>query len=208
MPPLDDNNVTIIRRTVGGGGGSAPVNSGPRLIQNNNNGKGFTVKPQPSKNPKAPVNDAQKLTAIKSGKVRASYDNDTMTVTVPDREPGDWVYVYAYTPKPEGLGWVSLNEKKQFTIDTSGLPGGYHKLAILGADEDLLGWVGVTVKGQAENADSDGGSGPGTILISRNNPTMTGSDWAWIFGSLAVLQAIILAVAWLRGRRNDATSTT
>ncbi|MBY0687668.1 choice-of-anchor M domain-containing protein [Microbacterium marinilacus] len=138
---------------------------------------------QPSFTPAPPVADGADLPAALRDRVSATVSG--RTVSLGGLTPGGWHYVYAYS-EPTGLGWVQADgEGLASTTLPAGLEPGVHRIAVLDADGDLIGWTEVTV-------------GAGGLAA-------TGSDGAavWGAGALAVLLLVAggaLLVARRRGR--------
>ncbi|GAA3659975.1 DUF5011 domain-containing protein [Microbacterium marinilacus] len=138
---------------------------------------------QPSFTPAPPVADGADLPAALRDRVSATVSG--RTVSLGGLTPGEWHYVYAYS-EPTGLGWVQADgEGLASTALPAGLEPGVHRIAVLDADGDLIGWTEVTV-------------GAGGLAA-------TGSDGAavWGAGALAVLLLVAggaLLVARRRGR--------
>ncbi|MGC4153789.1 MAG: immunoglobulin domain-containing protein [Propionicimonas sp.] len=98
---------------------------------------------KPSTTPDRPVASYAELDESSLGKVTATESGGKLRVTVPGVAGGHWVYLYLYTETGTvaGIDWVQVGTDHSFTVDTGKLPDGSHKLAILGADGRLLGWV-------------------------------------------------------------------
>ncbi|GAA3659970.1 glycoside hydrolase domain-containing protein [Microbacterium marinilacus] len=138
---------------------------------------------RPSFTPDPPVADGADLPAALRDAIGATVRGDDLLLS--RLAPGGWHYVYAYS-EPTGLGWVQADgEGLASTALPAGLEPGVHRIAVLDADGDLIGWTEVTV-------------GAGGLAA-------TGSDGAavWGAGALAVLLLVAggaLLVARRRGR--------
>ncbi len=100
----------------------------------------------------APVN-ASELTA--GNGVQVSRDGSTVTVTVPNAEPGTWVYAATYLGNsPQtlyGSGWKRLDGNRSFSYETSvSMPAATYRVVVhngnQGADNAVLGFADMTVE--------------------------------------------------------------
>ena len=99
-----------------------------------------------------PVN-ASELTA--GNGVQVSRDGSTVTVTVPNAEPGTWVYAATYLGNsPQtlyGSGWKRLDNNRSFSYETSGTmsPTTYRVVVHNGnqdAENAVLGFADITIE--------------------------------------------------------------
>ena len=99
-----------------------------------------------------PVN-ASELTA--GNGVQVSRDGSTVTVTVPNAEPGTWVYAATYLGNsPQtlyGSGWKRLDGNRSFSYETSvSMPAATYRVVVhngnQGADNAVLGFADMTVE--------------------------------------------------------------
>ncbi|MEZ2190315.1 hypothetical protein [Corynebacterium sp. CCM 9204] len=200
--------VTVIqRRSTGGGGGGTPA-SGNRGTASPRGNNQIEYPPQPENTPQPPVLNISNLTPRRKGTVEAMSDDDgVLTLTVPDLSAGDWVYLFSYGPKPERIGWAQLDENKQMLLDVSGLGPGEHKIALVDAKENLVGWVDVpktSLSSSSGSADSTGSAFPAERPqpVVATAPLMTGADWAFILGAFAIAQLAMLGALAYTRRRN------
>lgn len=171
----------------------------------------------PSTVPGAPAATGDGLTADNAGDVVGAQDGTVVTITLPAAQPGDWVYLYAYSD-PVPVGWVQVDAHRQVKVDVSLLPAGEHKIAVLDADGNLIGWTGATVAGAEEvvatddgvttagGAASEGDAPAATAAAAESDdPGLSASDW-WLAGGAAVLAlAMIVGAVALRRRRGADT---
>ena len=99
-----------------------------------------------------PVN-ASELTA--GNGVQVSRDGSTVTVTVPNAEPGTWVYAATYLGNsPQtlyGSGWKRLDGNRSFSYETSvSMPAATYRVVVhngnQGAENAVLGFADITVE--------------------------------------------------------------
>ena len=99
-----------------------------------------------------PVN-ASELTA--GNGVQVSRDGSTVTVTVPNAEPGTWVYAATYLGNsPQtlyGSGWKRLDGNRSFSYETSvSMPAATYRVVVhngnQGANNAVLGFADMTVE--------------------------------------------------------------
>ena len=99
-----------------------------------------------------PVN-ASELTA--GNGVQVSRDGSTVTVTVPNAEPGTWVYAATYLGNsPQtlyGSGWKRLDGNRSFSYETSvSMPAATYRVVVhngnQGAQNAVLGFADMTVE--------------------------------------------------------------
>ena len=87
--------------------------------------------------------------------VQVSRDGSTVTVTVPNAEPGTWVYAATYLGNsPQtlyGSGWKRLDGNRSFSYETSvSMPAATYRVVVhngnQGADNAVLGFADMTVE--------------------------------------------------------------
>lgn len=140
--------------------------------------------------PTAPFATDAGLTAANKGTVTATQPNTTTAVvSVPAAQPGDTVYVYAYST-PVALGFYTLDANGQITVSLAALPAGTHRLLILNSAGAVIGWAEVT-------AGSVLAATGGTVSV----PLVAGGGALVLFGLLSVLYAA-------RARRKLGTEVT
>lgn len=99
-----------------------------------------------------PVNASE---LIAGNGVQVSRDGSTVTVTVPNAEPGTWVYAATYLGNsPQtlyGSGWKRLDGNRSFSYETSvSMPAATYRVVVhngnQGADNAVLGFADMTVE--------------------------------------------------------------
>lgn len=87
--------------------------------------------------------------------VQVSRDGSTVTVTVPNAEPGTWVYAATYLGNsPQtlyGSGWKRLDNNRSFSYETSvSMPAATYRVVVhngnQGANNAVLGFADITVE--------------------------------------------------------------
>lgn len=161
----------------------------------------------PSTVPAAPFATDEGFTAENAGGAQAVQDGSIVTITLPNANPGDWVYVYAYS-SPIPVGWIQVDANRQIRIDISALPAGDHHLAAIGEDGGVVGWVAATVEGETVGEEretavvtSAGGSAEEVLEIDAPAVGPSATDWWLIGGAAALVAAMIAVVAIVRARR-------
>lgn len=165
----------------------------------------------PTAVPAAPVTSGELLDALGSGGVTGLQEGTVVTLTLPDRAPGDWVYLYAYFPEPVGAGWIQVDENRQVRVDIAALPPGEHRIAVLDAAGNLVGWAGTSVQGtkvivaksaaKAGVAQAGAAKSSGEATGASSSGIVSAADW-WVMGGAAVLALGALGTAGIvRGRR-------
>ncbi|MCK7637179.1 hypothetical protein M0E82_04055 [Corynebacterium sp. P7202] len=200
--------VTVIKRRRGTPGATG-TESGTRASRSGRN----TVvdRPRPDGEPAPPVLNAANLTSRRIGPVTSSINGDLMTLAAGGHEPGEWVYLFNYSPKPTGIGWAQLDDLSQVALDISALGTGEHRIALTDSSGELIGWAPVPGTGHRspesvpapvdeETAPTAQAGGTGTAGVAQ--PLMSGTDWALILGAIALVQLLVLG-AVLRHRRRQ-----
>lgn len=167
----------------------------------------------PATVPEAPFATAAGLTAANAGGVTGARDGTVVTLTLPAAEPGDWVYLYAYSD-PVPVGWIQVDDARQVRVDVAALSAGDHKLVVLDADGALVGWTGVTLEGaqevsaEASEEDPDGvAPDPEDIPTATPiaaAPGLSSADWWLLGGSAALVLVALSAILVVTRRRRDA----
>jgi hypothetical protein len=162
--------------------------------------------PQPTTTPDAPVPSAQDLVTGNVGSIISTRNGTDLDITLGDREPGEWVYLYLYSPNedPKGLGWIQISDTKQIGVNAEGLGAGLHKFAITDEAGELIGWTDIDLAADGTAVDEGdtvvSGGAPGTVpLVAASAPLMRGADWALIIGSIAIVE--LAAIGLIVGRR-------
>ncbi|QGU08306.1 hypothetical protein COCCU_12030 [Corynebacterium occultum] len=106
---------------------------------------GVESKPAPDFDPAAPVPDIAGLNQDNAGEVTGSLEGELLSMELSGVAAGDWVYLHVYAPNVVPVGWVQVDENNTVRLDTSTIPNGVHKVAVLGEDGEILGWVEITL---------------------------------------------------------------
>ena len=146
-----EHNVQILSGSLGG----ADMNG-------NNYDRGVSIRQKIKLSDTAPeykpteAPEAIHATALTDGKgVQVRRDGSTVTVTVPDAEPGTWVYAATYLgDSPQALyasGWKRLDDNHSFSYETSGsMPSATYRVVVhngnQGAENAVLGFADMTVE--------------------------------------------------------------
>ncbi|MCK7677888.1 hypothetical protein M0E84_07575 [Corynebacterium sp. CCM 9186] len=199
--------VTVIKRRRGTPGATG-TGSGTRVSRSGRN----TVvdRPRPDGEPTPPVLNAANLTSRRIGPVTSSINGDLMTLAAGGHEPGEWVYLFNYSPKPTGIGWAQLDDLSQVALDISGLGAGEHRIAMTDSSGKLIGWSPVPdtehrspdsapVTATEEPPQSTQANGARATGVAQ--PLMSGTDWALILGAIALVQLLVLGAVLRRRRR-------
>ncbi|MDF1487424.1 immunoglobulin domain-containing family protein [Tessaracoccus caeni] len=101
--------------------------------------------PKPAKPAAQPVTEWADLDEKNAGKASVSGADGKLVVTVPEVQGGDWAYLFLYTEtgKVVGIDWVQVGTDHKLNVTVGKLPDGAHKLALVSAKGQLVGWVGV-----------------------------------------------------------------
>lgn len=173
----------------GGSGGAGGVLAGAAQAD--------PVPEKPDWVPDPPVASSADLTDANSGDVTGVQEGTVVTLTVPGAEPGDWVFVYAYS-EPLAVGWIQVDEDAQIRIDIAGLPPGDHKLAVLDDAGDLLGWAGVTVDGDEAAAEASSSVPVVPATAAGATGLLSATDW-WLIAGAAVLVLFVVGLIAILG---------
>ncbi|GAB3596895.1 glycoside hydrolase domain-containing protein [Microbacterium tumbae] len=141
---------------------------------------------QPSGTPDAPVEDGAELPEGLRDLISATVSGRWVTVT--GLGASVWHFGYVYS-EPTALGWAQTDASGVATLALpDGLAPGTHRLAMLDADGELVGWTEITI------AASSGGS---------DDLAVTGADGAvwWTVGGLGALLLALGAVLLIIRRR-------
>lgn len=210
-PPVPKPSAPI---AGGGSGGSPSGGAGPGAAPGGM-GKSTTssalksppAAAAPSTVPDAPFDDDSGLTNENTGDLSGTQDGTIVTITVPSAEPGDWVYLYAYsTPTP--VGWIQVDENRQVKVDVALLRPGGHKIAVLDADGELIGWTSATVantESPASDTVTDKAAAAAVAApLSSVDGGLSATDWWLIAAGLLVLAGVTGGTAVAVRRRQPA----
>lgn len=92
---------------------------------------------------------------------------ETIRIFVGEQYAGDWVQVWLYSdPVLLGGGWLQVDPTGYVTVELPDeLPAGAHRLAVLDADGNVIGWQSVTVADTGVAALPDTGAQVAPVLV-------------------------------------------
>lgn len=98
---------------------------------------------RPESTPKQPVAGYVDLTEANTGQLTGTETGGKLTITMPSVDGGHWVYPFLYTEtgRVVGTDWVQVGTDHTITVTIGKLPDGIHKLALVDAKGELVGWV-------------------------------------------------------------------
>jgi hypothetical protein len=135
-------------------------------------GNNAGVLPEPTSIPQ-PVKPDIALIGAKAGAVTAAKSGSTVRVVVPDLEPGDWVFPYAYSDRTDGadaqpVAWLQLDADRAVVLDAAAVAvngATETRVSLQARDGTMVGWAPVVASntgsataaqaGAAGEADSD-----------------------------------------------------
>lgn len=132
--------------------------------------------------PAAPFESAAGIVAANQGTVTSTHSGNIVTVSVPDANPGDTLFIYAYSA-PQFLGSYTLSAARELSVDDSALPTGKHHLTVLTSSGTLIGWTAITVGATT------------AVTTDVKKPADTGFNAAPYVLSASALLALGIAVA-------------
>lgn len=156
-------------------------------------------KPRPDFEPEAPVDKAWRLTENNAGDVTGSADGESLIITVPESEEGDWYYIWAYTPDPKKAGWLQTDADNTVRIDVSGLSDGEYKFAVVDDASEMVGWTGITLASESEDTSRSSGT---SSAASDEESGMSARDW-WLIGGALGIVALGVVGAVLHQRKQQ-----
>lgn len=126
-------------------------------------GNNAGVLPEPTSTP-TPVNPEVALVGSKAGAVTAAQSGSTVRVVVPDLEPGDWVFPYAFGERTDDMSgqpvtWLQLDANRSVVVDAADVAvSGAHatRVSLQARDGTLVGWAPVV----ASSVDSGAAAAP------------------------------------------------
>lgn len=193
-------------KTVTPSTSAAPAGTGVRYASN--------ASSMPATIPALPVKRGSQLDTTNAGKVTGVIADNIVTLTVADGTPNQWIYAYIYTgAQSRPIGWVQLDENLQMKVDISELPDGNHKVALVGADGELIGWASAA-KGeitaavlQQEQIDEARAQAAETTALDGDSVVVDAMAWLpnvlLAGGALLLLGGAVAAALVLRNRRNQ-----
>ncbi|MFE1515134.1 hypothetical protein ACFWIG_10845, partial [Corynebacterium bovis] len=155
---------------------------------------------RPGTPPAPPAPDLAALTGLPAGQVTATLDGNTVTLTLADGQPGDWVFPYVYDPDPVAVDWIPLDGSRSLALDVSSIPDGDHRIALVRADGSLAGWVPVVLTSVPDAPVATPAIAAAGIPTTWPDDGLTARDGLVIAVSAAVT-ALAAAAAGLTRRR-------
>jgi hypothetical protein len=132
-----------------------------------------------------------------------------LEVSFPESLQGKWVFLFLYTEdgRVVPVDWVRVGSDGTVLLDIEQLPSGRSKLAFVGEDGELIGWVAAD-GGETGESGSSGAAGvpavtgPAAVL----GVAALADDWTLVFVGLAllVLAGSATAVIMLRSPQRTA----
>lgn len=149
--------------------------------------------PKPDGVPAKPVASYKDLTKKNAGDVTGALQKGKLTVTLPSVEAGHWVHLFLYTEKGKvvPIDWVQVGSEHTLTVDVGKLSTGAHKLAFVGADGKLVGWVAI---GKSTGDDDAGEQIAG---LASGAPVQSAGFLPDGLGSDATATLVMLGLAFL-----------
>ncbi|MFP7666209.1 hypothetical protein ACX3U9_10205 [Corynebacterium pyruviciproducens] len=215
--PTTTTKRVITRRTVGTDSGQEPT---PRSSGTSHHTGGSTAKatankkknfpPKPESDPKAPKR--WQLSPATEGKAQGSLDNELLTITLPNKEEGDWVYLFIYAgDEAIPVGWTQVTGDKTVKLETKSIPNGEYKVGVVNEKGEVEGWLSLGL-GPEKSGDSDpssgtvgsnsnGGGNPNSEPKIENASLMSATDWWLILGGVAIPLIYALGLRGLARRR-------
>ncbi len=151
--------------------------------------------------------DAAALGSDRSGGVAVESGRTRLTVTIPGADPSAWLGVSFYSD-PLFAGWFQPNSKGVIDVNLpENLPEGKHRLVVVTADDDLVGWAEFERKADTASASKPAAGTSDAAAPAASDDLTALTITAIVVGALAVATVLFLLVALTRSRRAR-TSTT
>ena len=174
------------------------------VLQGTNTG----ILPEPAGTP-PPVDPVRALVGERGGAVTAAQTGEAVRVVVPDAEPGDWLFAYAFrgtaAPDPQAFPatWLQVDADRSVTFDLAGFVDAAatdSRITLQARDGTLVGWAQIADNGTAA---TDPTPAPTDLATSSDPQTSAGPRSLVVFsaGSLLLLGLVALAVAREQRRR-------
>jgi hypothetical protein len=165
--------------------------------------------PKPGGVPERPVAAYEDLVRANVGDLVALERDGGLEVSFPESLQGKWVFLFLYTEdgRVVPVDWVRVGSDGTELHDIEQLPSGRSKLAFVGEDGALIGWVAAD-GGETGESGSSGAAGvpavtgPAAVL----GVAALADDWTLVFVGLAllVLAGSATAVIMLRSPQRTA----
>lgn len=146
--------------------------------------------PKPGGVPEQPVDAYEDLVRANAGDLTAAERDGGLEVTFPESVHGKWVFLFLYTESGRvvPVDWVRVGGDGTVTLDIEQLPSGGNRLAFVGEDGELIGWVAA----DGGERGASGGSAAAGVPAVAGPAAVTGiaglaDDWTLVLIGLALL---------------------
>ena len=160
--------------------------------------------PKPDFSPLPPVPNIKGLTLQNAGNIGKQMEGKILVLAPAGRQPGEWVFLYLY-PQGSPLGWMQIDKEGKIRVDTSTLPDGSYKFALMDSTGALIGWTDLDV-GNVKKSPAPAPTPTKTDGPARIPPKTEGDDsqpiWPWILGG-AVISVTVVATSLIASRRQS-----
>lgn len=194
-----------LRLLTGGPGSGGTVRTGEFVVLRGTN---TGILPEPAGTP-SPVDPVRALVGERGGAVTAAKTGEAVRVVVPDVEPGDWIFAYAFRgpaaedPQAFPATWLQVDADRSVTFDFAGFEDAAasdSRITLQARDGTLVGWAQIA---DDVTAAADPTPAPSVLATSSDPQTSAGPRSLVVFsaGSLLLLGLVALAVAREQRRR-------
>lgn len=160
----------------------------------------------PTTTPDVAVREESSLRPANSGALRADQEENRLNITFSEREPGEWVYLYTFTPDYTPLGWAQIDKDRKLELALGALDEDT-KVAMASADGDLIGWVRAAANSSGEVA-SDSQAQVAPIMVVQQQGLTSTTDWLLILGSIILIEALgFIVYLRTRAKKNSSCPT-
>lgn len=160
--------------------------------------------PKPDFSPLPPVPNIKGLTLQNAGNIGKQMEGKVLVLAPAGRQPGEWVFLYLY-PQGSPLGWMQIDKEGKIRVDTSTLPDGSYKFALMDSTGALIGWTDLDV-GNVKKSPAPAPTPTKDDRPARIPPKTEGDDsqpiWPWILGG-AVISVTVVATSLIASRRQS-----
>ena len=160
--------------------------------------------PKPDFSPLPPVPNIKGLTLQNAGNIGKQMEGKILVLAPAGRQPGEWVFLYLY-PQGSPLGWMQIDKEGKIRVDTSTLPDGSYKFALMDSTGALIGWTDLDV-GNVKKSPAPAPTPTKDDRPARIPPKTEGDDsqpiWPWILGG-AVISVTVVATSLIASRRQS-----
>lgn len=158
--------------------------------------------PKPDFSPLPPVPNIKGLTLQNAGNIGKQMEGKILVLAPAGRQPGEWVFLYLY-PQGSPLGWMQIDKEGKIRVDTSTLPDGSYKFALMDSTGALIGWTDLDV-GNVKKSPSPSPTPTKADGPARIPPKAEGDDsqpiWPWMLGGAAI-SVTVVATSLIASRR-------